>query len=76
VAFVTILSVVKIPPRVAQKLARHTDLQLTMNVYTDAGMLAGAEAMETLPEFRAFDPAEGSNPVAPGCCTRMRRRGA
>ena len=59
------LSVAGVAPRVAQKLARHTDLKLTMTVYTDAGLLAGSEAVEALPELGATTPASCSDPVAP-----------
>ncbi len=49
--FVTMLSVVGVSSRVAQKLARHTDLKFTTNVYTDSELLGGWEAVEALPEL-------------------------
>lgn len=67
--FVTMLSVFGVAPRVAQKLARHTDLKLTMNVYTDAGLLVGSEAVEALPEFRAAGSTSVAPGVAPECVT-------
>lgn len=71
----TLLSVYGAQPRVAQKLARHTDLKLTMGVYTDAGLLAGWEAVEALPDLcepaanvrgtATKEAGSGPNPVAP-----------
>jgi len=55
--FVTWLSVAGVAPRLAQKLARHSDLRLTMTVYTDAALLAGKEAVEALP-LLAPEPAQ------------------
>lgn len=49
--FITRLSTMKVHPRVAMELARHSDLRLTMKTYTDAGQLPLREAMESLPGF-------------------------
>jgi hypothetical protein len=49
--FITRLSTMKVHPRVAMELARHSDMRLTMKTYTDAGQLPLREAMDTLPGF-------------------------
>ena len=38
-------------PRVAQELMRHSDVRLTMKIYTDAAKLPLAEAVAALPSF-------------------------
>ena len=40
-----------VSPRVAMELMRHSDLKLTMQTYTDAGMLPTAEAIRSLPSL-------------------------
>ena len=37
----------KVHPRVAMELARHSDLRLTMKTYTDAGQLPLREVIES-----------------------------
>jgi hypothetical protein len=49
--FITRLSTMKVHPRLAMELARHSDMRLTMKTYTDAGQLPLREAMDTLPSF-------------------------
>ncbi len=49
--FITRLSTMKVHPRLAMKLARHSDMRLTMKTYTDAGQLPLREVMDTLPGF-------------------------
>ncbi len=49
--FITRLSTMKVHPRLAMELARHSDLRLTMKTYTDAGQLPLREVMESLPGF-------------------------
>ena len=41
----------KVHPRLAMELARHSDMRLTMKTYTDAGQLPLREVMDTLPGF-------------------------
>lgn len=50
--FGTMLSVSGIAPRVAMELMRHSDIRLTMQVYTDAGQLPLASEVAKLPSFR------------------------
>jgi integrase len=45
----TLLSRAKVSPRVAQAYMRHSDIKLTMQVYTDHRMLDEAEALAALP---------------------------
>ena len=47
--FITNLSRVGVKPRTAQSLARHSDIRLTMGVYTHIGLLDQAQAIESLP---------------------------
>ena len=49
--FITRLSTMKVHPRLAMELARHSDMRLTMKTYTDAGQLPLREVMNTLPGF-------------------------
>ena len=45
----TLLNKAGVAPRLAQKGMRHSDLKLTMNVYTDPALLDSAAALEALP---------------------------
>ncbi len=49
--FITLLSASGVAPRVAMALARHSDLKLTMRVYTDADRLGLDHATALLPSF-------------------------
>jgi len=49
--FITRLSTMKVHPRLAMELARHSDMRLTMKTYTDAGQLPLREVMDSLPGF-------------------------
>ena len=46
--FCTALAAAGVPPRVAQKLMRHSSIRLTMQVYTDVGMLDDRAAVESI----------------------------
>jgi integrase len=50
--FGTNLSLAGVTPRIAMQLMRHSDLRLTMKVYTDAGSLPTAEAIAKLPGYK------------------------
>ena len=47
--FITNLSRSGVAPKTAQLLARHCDINLTMNTYTMLGVMDTAAAVETLP---------------------------
>ncbi len=47
--FVTLLSKAGVPPRTAQAAARHSSMDLTMNVYTDPKLLDVQGALDALP---------------------------
>jgi integrase len=49
--FNTLLQVQGTAPRIAQELMRHSDIKLTMGVYTDARMLPKHEEVNRLPNF-------------------------
>jgi integrase len=48
-SYITLLSRSGVSPKLAQELARHSDIQLTMNVYTHTGLYDLATAVESLP---------------------------
>lgn len=47
----TMLAQSQVPPAVAQRILRHRDIRLTLEVYTDEGLLPLAAAMNTLPNL-------------------------
>ncbi len=47
--FNTWLAGAGVAPRIAQELMRHEDIDLTMGVYTDAGLFDLSAAVEALP---------------------------
>jgi integrase len=49
--FATWLSAFGVAPRVAQELMRHQNIDMTMGVYTDTGLLDLRGAVETLPSL-------------------------
>ena len=49
--FGTLLSKSGVAPRTAMQLMRHTDMRLTMNVYTDPTLLNTVGAIESLPDL-------------------------
>jgi len=53
--FVTWLSVCGVDPRTAQELARHTDISLTMQNYTDPKLINLSAAIEKLPSLESDD---------------------
>ena len=55
----TLLSRAKVPPRVAQQLMRHSDIKLTMQVYTDVSRLDETAALAAMPSLRL--PGESSS---------------
>ena len=59
--FITNLSRAGVSPKTTQSLARHSDINLTMNTYTMLGVLdqaAGVEALPPLPAADADDPTD------------------
>ena len=50
-SFGTLMSASNVAPRVAQAAMRHSDISLTMNVYTDPRLLQVRSAVESLPVF-------------------------
>lgn len=55
--FITLLSASGVAPRAAMALARHSDMKLTMRVYTDPDRLGLDRATALLPSFRVPDHA-------------------
>lgn len=62
-SFITWLSVAGVAPRVAMKLARHTDLRLTMRTYTDDRQLGDAAEVEKLPDLTPRPDADAPIPM-------------
>lgn len=60
--FLTALGRMGVSPKVAQTLARHSDVKLTMGIYTHAGIHDLAGAIETLPGPRAHQ-SEANQPA-------------
>lgn len=51
--FATLLSKAGVAPRMAQELMRHSDIRLTMNVYTHLQLVDTAGAVESLPSIES-----------------------
>jgi integrase len=62
----THLAKAKVSPRVAQRFMRHSDIKLTMQIYTDPQLLDEAEALAALPDMPldADRPGQGEQPPA------------
>ncbi len=67
--FITNLTRSGVTPKTAQLLARHSDINLTMNTYTSLGVLDQAAAVEALP------PVPGGNPQSPASALPLRATG-
>ena len=65
--FGTNLSKAGVLPRVAMELMRHSDLRLTMKVYTDATQLPAAEGIEMLPSLIKSGPHRGPHDLVTDC---------
>ncbi|MDZ4848411.1 MAG: site-specific integrase [Pirellulaceae bacterium] len=61
--FITNLSKSGVSPKMAQSLARHSDINLTMNVYTDVVLEDQAIAVESLPQLPPATPLPPPPPV-------------
>ena len=48
-----------VPPRIAMELMRHSDIKLTMRVYTDAAQLPLVSELSRLPSFSVTPPQAG-----------------
>ena len=66
----THLSAANVAPRTAQAVMRHSDISLTMNVYTDERLLNAAGAVELLPELSLASRSNQSL-VAPTVAPRV-----
>jgi integrase len=64
--FGTMLSATGTAPRTAQAAMRHSDIKLTMGVYTDTRMLGVREAVEKLPALPLPAPAVPARAAARG----------
>ena len=49
-----------VPPRIAMKIMRHSDIRLTMNCYTDDSLLPIADVMGKMPSFGRPDTHQKS----------------
>jgi integrase len=62
--FCTRLLLDGVPPRVAMKLMRHSDLKLTASVYADADQIPGDDLVKLLPSFGKKFSSERSSQIA------------
>lgn len=60
VTFGTNLSVAGVAPRVAMEMMRHSDIKLTMRIYTDGSQLPTAAALASLPAFTVHGTHDGT----------------
>jgi integrase len=58
----TFLSRAKVPPAVAQRIMRHSDIKLTLQVYTDVQQLDEAEAIAAMPALTRCGDMKPSDP--------------
>jgi hypothetical protein len=65
--FGTNLSLAGVLPRVAMELMRHSDLRLTMKVYTDPSQLPLADSIDRLPSFTKTGPQIGPQELGASC---------
>jgi integrase len=73
-SYITLLERSGVSPKLAQELARHSDIRLTMNVYTHARLHDLAGAVEGLPSLLGKDRTEPAALAATGTgpvCTRF-----
>ena len=63
--FGTLLSAGGVAPRTAQAAMRHSDISLTMGVYTDPKLLEVRTALDALPCLPLTERGEGASVVAP-----------
>ena len=61
--FITNLSRANVSPKVAQTMARHSDIRLTMNIYTHTDLDEKVNAVAKLPSFRASTKAMVEEPI-------------
>ncbi|MEK6677630.1 MAG: site-specific integrase, partial [Planctomycetota bacterium] len=59
----TLMANAGVPPRIAQAIMRHSDIQLTTKVYTDPRQLDQRKAVDALPAFELGGPHERSSGV-------------
>jgi integrase len=64
--FGTWLSKSGVPPRVAQRLMRHSDIRLTMEVYTDPQLFDLRGAVEAIPSVASVASSVAHDPVKSG----------
>jgi integrase len=71
--FITNLSKSGVSPKMAQSLARHSDINLTLNVYTDVVLEDQALALELLPQLSTVLPDPVST-KGPGIIQHLAKR--
>ncbi|MEE9369354.1 MAG: site-specific integrase [Pontiella sp.] len=57
----TLMQIAGVNPRTAQELMRHSDMKLTMQIYTDANLLPKVAAIHSLPDLTNVTPAVTSD---------------
>jgi len=64
--FITSLERVKVSPKMAQTLARHSDVRLTLGIYTHVGLCDQVAAIASLPRRRGRVPRPRPRPLSFG----------
>jgi len=78
-SFITGLAVAGVPPQIAQRLARHSDVRLTLGVYSHLGLVDLAGALAKLPDLapgEAARAATGTEGGHPDLCANLSLPGA
>jgi hypothetical protein len=65
--FITNLSRAGVSPKTAQLLARHSDINLTMNTYTMLGVCDQAMAVESLPAIPGVSVTDSQQAICAAC---------
>ena len=73
--FITNLCRAGVSPKAAQSLARHSDINLTMNVYTMLSVHDHASAVEALPAIPQPKQSSGNAAAKAAVCGPAKRRG-
>jgi integrase len=65
-SFLTLLASSGVHPKVAQDLARHSDINLTMSRYSHTVMVQRSEAVDRLPDFDKTDDGKEATGTTEG----------
>ncbi len=72
--FITNLAKAGVSPKAAQELARHSDIRLTMGIYTHTDMAEKAASIQRLPSPSGENSVPQPEGKPTGCCGQARER--